>query len=118
MELQEVMLSIIGGLVAAISAWFWHDKKEAKAELKETREQIDLLKTQTSLIENRLAHYTTQAEVKEMIREYIEPLRQDQKEIKSDLKEIITLIGRMSQELAVINALKGNNNGNGSNNKS
>lgn len=117
MELQEIMLAIIGGLVTAISAWFWHDKKESKAELIETRKAINALKQQSSDIENRLAHYTTQAEVKEMIREYIEPLRQDQKEIKQDLKEIIALIGRMSQDLAVINAMKGNNNGNGSINR-
>jgi hypothetical protein len=100
MQSQEIILFIVGGLLSIVNLYFWNDKKRIEKKI----EDHDTL---ISEIKARQQHFATHAEVRELIRESIEPLRQDQREIKADVKEALTLIGHISQNLAVINAVRG-----------
>lgn len=102
MESQEVAFAIIGGLVSAIHYWFWHDKKKLETKVEKlTQDLTDVRSNQQ--------HYTTHTEVRELIRESIDPIKQDQREMKADIKEVLSLISQISQSLAVIHAYRGFN---------
>lgn len=116
MDLLEISVMCIGGLCSVLCVWFWNDKKVASDQILSLTEKYSSLqstiqrlveKDELKEIETKIQHFTTQAEVKELIKEYIEPLRQDQKEIKADLKEVLSLINTFARELAVANAKGG-----------
>lgn len=119
MDLLEISIMCIGGLTSVLSVWFWNDKKASAEQIQALTEKYTTLhatiqrlveKDDLKEIENKIQHFTTQSEVKELIKEYIEPLRQDQKEIKADLKEVLSLINKFARELAVSNARGGHAN--------
>lgn len=57
-------------------------------------------------LETAHKEFITSEEAKKMVQEIIEPIRAEQKELKSDVKSILSILNDMQKDLAVNNALR------------
>lgn len=86
------------GWIAAV-ALFWRLWDEQK-------KQINKQETKLEELQKKHNEFVTETEAKEMIREIVEPIVSDQKELKSDIKNILALLAEIQRELAVAAALR------------
>lgn len=86
------------GWIAAC-ALFWRLWDEQKKQINKQENKLEELQKKHN-------EFVTETEAKEMIREIVEPIVSDQKELKSDIKNILALLSEIQKDLAVAAALR------------
>lgn len=109
--MQQDYIWIIGGLLGVLQAWFWYDKSKSDREVSELKKSLNDLTYTVSQLASKQQHYATHNDVKELIRESIEPLRNDQRETKDLAREINSAVNQLARDIAVLNVLRGLENG-------
>ena len=107
---NDIVIWIIGGLLSMINVWFWNDKRKLDVELSKMEKKIDQIATDAHVLATKQQQFTTQSDVRDLIRESIEALHQSQRDTIILVREINTTLNQLSKDLAIINALRERDN--------
>lgn len=103
---MDIILWIIGGLLGVINLFFWHDRKKIEQDILLIERRLEEIAKDAHQLATKQAHYTTHADVRDLIRESIDPLHATQRETMLLVKDINNNLNNLSRDLAVINALR------------
>jgi hypothetical protein len=103
---EDILIWAIGFLLGLVNLWFWADRKRVDTDIMKTKDTLISLNQELSLLSNRQQHYTTHSDVKDLIRESVEPIMQSQRDTMMLVREINNNIVQLSKDLAIINALR------------
>ena len=109
--MEQAYIWVIGILWGIVNAWFWYDKKRSDGEVVSLKSEINNVNSSLNMLSSKQQHYATHSEVRELIRESIEPLRNDQRETKDLAREINSSVNQLARDIAVLNVLRGLENG-------
>lgn len=94
MSLEAGMIWVLKNLwLLVMFAFGWIFKKH--------EETITQLKEQIAVLEKAQRDFITDAEAKRMVMEIIEPIRMEQQEVKSNVKDILIAVHEIQKTLAV-----------------
>lgn len=86
-----------GWVLAGYVFWKMWDDQKAK---------IDKQQTKLEELQKKHNEFVTETEAKAMIREIVEPIISDQKELKQDVKHILATLVEIQRDLAVAAAIR------------
>ena len=107
---QDIWLWLVGILLGGINLFFWNDKRRVDNDIIKAKDSLITLNQELNLLSNRQQHYTTHSDVKDLIRESVEPIMQSQRDTMLLVREINNNIVQLSKDLAIINALRERDN--------
>jgi hypothetical protein len=86
-----------GWVLAGYIFWKMWDEQKVK---------IDKQQTKLEELQKKHNEFVTETEAKDMIREIVEPIISDQKELKQDIKQILAALTDIQRDLAIAAALR------------
>lgn len=101
--MEAHLIGILEKLWVVISIVAFWMIKELKKDNKERDSKISRIEKTVDRAENT---FITDAHMKESIREFLEPYKQDQQEIKALLRELNEHVIELSKDMAVQNAIR------------